>query len=451
MHLFLLGASHHSAPVDLRERIDFSRRGVVEALDRLNRISTIAEAAVLSTCNRSEIYTVCNDPEQVSRDLTAFTSSFHDIPESEVKPHLYGRTDADVARHLFRVVAGLDSLVVGEPQIAGQVKDAYQLALERGYTGALLNRMFHCSFGVGKKVRTDTRLGEGAVSVSYAAISLARKIFGNLAELRSLIVGAGEMAELTATHLKAQNVGHISVANRTPAHATTLATKVDGTAVPWEFVTEELASTDIVVTATGASKWILTRHHVTKAMHPRRNRPLFIIDIGIPRDVEPSAGDVEQVFLYNIDDLQTIVQDNLAQRQSQIDLAELMVHDEVNSFMTWLRSRGAIPTIVALRESFELTRKQELDRLAPKLESLPMATRVRIEEITHLLIEKLLSTPTEQLKAARDEKELAGDTNSLERLFRLDPTTSQPKSHDGTDAVKRIKNREPKPSRVKHR
>lgn len=419
MHLFLLGASHHSAPVELRERIDFSRRGIPRALHDLTNIDGITEVTVLSTCNRAEIYAICSCSDSAREALTAFMSSFHDVPEHKLTPHLYKQTDRDSVRHLFRVVAGLDSLVVGEPQIAGQVKDAFEIASGRGYTGAALNRLFHCAFSVGKRVRTETGLGEGAVSVSYAAISLARKIFGNLGALKALVIGAGEMAELTVTHLHAQAVARISVANRTPAHATTLAAKVDGIAVPWEAITDELASTDIVITATGASKWMLTRAHIVEAIRPHRDRPLFIIDIGVPRDVEPAAGDVEQVFLYNIDDLQAIVRENLTRRQSQIDRAEFIVNEEVDDFMAWLRSRGAIPTVVALRRRFEQTRQDELTRLAPKLASLSPAAKARIEEITRLLVEKLLLTPTEQLKAARDEQEIATDADTIDRLFQL--------------------------------
>ena len=425
MHLLLLGASHHNAPVDLRERVDFSRRGIPEALRELERIPNIYECVVLSTCNRSEIYTVCTAPDAAQEALAVFMSSFHDVPEPELAPYLYKRTNQDAARHLFRVVSGLDSLVVGEPQIAGQVKEAFQIASEQGFTSSSLNRLFHCSFRVGKRVRTETGLGEGAVSVSYAAISLARKIFGDLSQLKALILGAGEMAELTTTHLNAQRVGAICLANRTPSRAAALAAKVNGTAVPWETVTEELASTDIVVTATGSSKRLLTHEHVANAMKSRRNRPLFIIDIGVPRDVEPTAGEVEQVFLYNIDDLQTIVRDNLSKRQSQIDRAELLVHEEVDGFMAWLGSRGAIPTVIALRRRFEQTRQSELKRLAPKLVGLSPEAKSRVEEITRLLVEKLLSTPTEQLKSASDEQEIASDTDTLARLFKLTNQTPQ--------------------------
>ena len=420
MHLFLLGASHHSAPVDLRERIDFARRGIPEALEEVVDATGLAEVVILSTCNRAEIYTHSEAPWPVAETLSTFMSAFHDVPEPELAPHLYRRQGSDAARHLFRVVAGLDSLVVGEPQILGQVKDAFSIAAERGFTGAALNRLFHTSFTVGKRVRHETGLGEGAVSVSYAAISLARKIFGDLAGRRALVVGAGEMAELTATHLRSQDVGRIGVANRSAARAAALAARVDGVAVPWERMTAELTTTDIVLTATGAPRWLLTREQVADAMRPRRDRPLFMIDIGLPRDVEPSASEVEQVFLYNIDDLQSIVRENLARRQSQVDRAELMVREEVDAFMRWLRSRGAIPTVVALRKHFERTRQQELERLAPKLASLSPAAKSRVDEITRLLVEKLLSSPTQQLKAAPNEDAVAADADTIVRLFGLD-------------------------------
>ena len=440
MHVFLLGASHHSAPVDLRERIDFSRRGIPEALAGLAEVSGTLEVAILSTCNRSEIYALCEDPARSREAFATFMSAFHDVPESELAPHLYGRADADASRHLFRVAAGLDSLVVGEPQILGQVKDAYAIASEHGYTGALLNRLFHWSFGVGKRVRSQTGLGEGAVSVSYAAISLARKIFGSLRDRRALLVGAGEMAELTATHLQTQQLLRIGVANRTPAHATTLAAKVNGVAVPWEDITTELSSSDIVVTATGSAAPMVTRAHVETAMRPRRDRPLFIIDIGLPRDVEPSAGEIEQVFLYNIDDLRTIVQENLARRQSQVDRAELMVNEEVERFVDWMRSRAAIPTVVALRQRFEAIRQSELERLQPKLAALPPGARERIDDVTRLLVEKLLSHPTEQLKAATNQETVAAYADALSALFKLreDPGADEAEADtDGEPATPR--------------
>ena len=419
MNLFLLGASHHSTPIDLRERIDFTRRGVTHALAELAQLSGLREVVILSTCNRSELYVVCDDPERARRSLAAFMSGFHDVPESELAPHLYARTDTDVARHLFRVAAGLDSLVVGEPQILGQVKDAFTVASEQQHTGVFFNRLFHWSFGAGKRVRSETGLGEGAVSVSYASISLARKIFGRLGNLRALLVGAGEMAELTGTHLRAQQVHRIGVANRTASHAAALAARVEGEAVPWERIGQELTACDIVVTATGSVQPIITRSDVESAMKPRRDRPLFVIDLGVPRDVDPTAGRIEQVFLYNIDDLRAIVQENLARRQSQVDQAELMVDAEVDRFMAWLRSRAAIPTVIALRERFDAVRRSELARLEPKLAGLPPDARARVDDVTRLLIEKLLSAPTQRLKALTDEETVAAYTEALNHLFKL--------------------------------
>ena len=426
MNLILVGASHHSAPVDVRERIDFSRRGVPEALSVLGEIPDIAEVAVLSTCNRSEIYAMCNDPVTMRAGLVSFMSSYHDVPESELAPHLYMRRDTDAVRHLFRTAAGLDSLVVGEPQILGQVKDAYTTASQHGCTGALLNRLFHWSFAVGKRVRSDTGIGEGAVSVSYAAISLARKIFGNLKGLQALLIGAGEMAELTATHLRSQEVHQIRVASRTAARAAALAAKVEGEPVPWENITTQLISADIVVTATGSATPIVTRRHIDAAMQPRRDRPLFIMDIGLPRDVEPSSGEVEQVFLYNIDDLRTIVRENLTRRQSQVDRGELLVEEEVDRFAVWLRSRAAIPTVVALRRRFESIRTSELSRLEPKLASLPPDSRERVEEVTRLLVEKLLLAPTEHLKSVTDQEMVATYADALNHLFNLPDESSDP-------------------------
>ena len=428
MNLFLLGASHHSAPINLRERIDFTRRGEVEALAELAKLSGLSEAVILSTCNRSEIYAACDDPRQMRETFATFLSTYHDVPESELKPHLYTRTNADAARHLFRVAAGLDSLVVGEPQILGQVKDAFTTASEQNHTGVFLNRLFHWSFGAGKQVRSETGIGEGAVSVSYAAISLARKIFGDLSSLRILLVGAGEMAELTATHFRSQQVRRIGVANRTASHATTLAARIDGDVVAWENISSELASSDIAVTATGSASPILTRNDIAAAMKTRRVRPLFIIDIGVPRDVEPASGEIEQVFLYNIDDLQSIVKENMARRQTQVDAAELMVDAEVEKFMSWLHSRAAIPTIVALRERFNSIRQAELARLEPKLAKLTPDARARLEEVTRLLVEKLLLGPTTQLKATPDEESVAAYAEALNRLFNLQDQASSPES-----------------------
>jgi glutamyl-tRNA reductase len=418
MRLFAIGLSHRTAPVELRESVDFARGGVEAALAALAARGTGRELVVLSTCNRAEIYAV-GDTDETAEAIGQFFSEYHSIDHAQMAEHLYVHRGADAARHLFRVAAGLDSLVVGEPQILGQVKAAYGVASDGRFTAALTNRLFHSAFTVGKRVRAETGLGEGAVSVSYAAISLAKKIFGDLTGCHVLIIGAGEMAKLTGIHLHAQRVKQITIANRTLLSAQGLAARLDGVAVPWDGLDGALAAADIVVTATGASAPILTRARVEEAMRPRRNRPLFIIDIAMPRDVETAAGNLAQVFLYNIDDLRTIVQENLARRGTELARAEAIVDEEVARFAAWMQSREIVPTVVALRQRFETIRRAELQRLEPKLSGLPPEARSRVDEVTRLIVEKLLLTPTEQLKSVSDEAMIVAYADALNRLFRL--------------------------------
>src|SRR3954471_16619565 len=435
MHLLLVGISHRTAPVELRERVDFQARGLQGALRALADRGSAHEAVVVSTCNRAELYVACDETEPTRQDLLRFLSDYNDLPPSDVLPHVYDVADLDAARHLFRVAAGLDSLVAGEPQILGQVKEAHTVATEVHTAGPVLNRLFHASFAVGKRVRTETGLGSGAVSVSYAAVALARKIFGDLSGRNVVVLGAGEMGKLTAVHMKSQDVRHITIVSRTMAHAARTAEAIGGaSAAPWTDLDSVLAASDIVITATGAANPILTKAHIEGVMRPRRNRPLFIIDIAMPRDVEAAAGEIEEVFLYNIDDLQATVRENLARRASEVARAEAIVNDEVEKFGGWLRARGAIPTVVALRERFESIRRAELERLDFKLSSLPPEARERVDEITHLIIEKLLLTPTEQLKSLGNSEAVTAYTEALTRLFAL---AEQDDHSDRDQAAKR--------------
>lgn len=436
MHLFLLGVSHKTAPVDVRERLDFSSRDVGAAVEALAATSSAVESVVLSTCNRSEVYVASPDPDRARDEIVQFLSQYHQLPTDAFRPHLFSLEDTDAAAHLFRVAAGLDSLVVGEPQILGQVKDAYQAAAARHCTGPVLTKLFHWSFGVGKRVRTETALGEGAVSISFAAVQLARKIFGHLKGRRVLVVGAGEISTLTAQHLRTHGVGEILITSRTAAHAESLAQSVDGRAVPWSELTASLGSSDIVVTATGSQRPILTREQVAAARGRRRREPLFIIDVAVPRDVEPSVGDIEQVFLYNVDDLQTVVQENIGRRTAEIERAERIVTEEVAKFTAWKRSRGAIPTVVALRQRFEAVRRAELERLDAKLAGLTPEARALFDQVTRLIVEKLLLEPTEQLKALPDEETQLAYTEAVNRLFRLrDGEETPSESADGAAEI----------------
>lgn len=420
MHLLLVGASHRTASVDLRERLDFSSRGLEAAVRAVRSRPSTKEAVVVSTCNRAELYVACQEPKATIADLQTFFSEFHRLPLEQIRPHLYALQDHDAARHLFRVASGLDSLVVGEPQILGQVKDAFAIASSAQSVGPLLNRLFHWSFGVGKRVRSETGLAEGAVSVSYAAVNLARKIFGSLAGRRVLIIGSGEMGRLTAVHLKSHGVESVTITSRTLAHAQELADDIGGSVTPWGSLPTALLDSDIVITVTGSPTPILSRTQVKEAMPASRTRPLFLIDIAVPRDVDPRAGEIEQVFLYNIDDLQAIVRENLERRGTEIGRADQIVDEEVLKFTNWQRSRDAVPTIIALRQHFEGIRKAELERLEPKLAALSPDARARVEEITRLMVEKLLLQPTEQLKNAGDAHLVSQYAAALSRLFALE-------------------------------
>jgi glutamyl-tRNA reductase len=429
MRLFAVGLSHRTAPIELREKVDFAHSGVSAALASLAARNVAREIAVLSTCNRAEVY-VAAESEQALDELARFFAEYHAVPLEEVRQHLYVHQGPEAARHLLRVAAGLDSLVVGEPQILGQVKSAFNVASQEHYVGTVLNRLFNAAFAAGKRVRSETGLGEGAVSVSYAAIALAKKIFGDLSHLHVLILGTGEMGKLTGLHLKAQNVKSITLSSRTRASAERLASQFDARVVDWPDMPGAIERADILVSATGAPATILDRTAVERAMKTRRDRPLFIIDIALPRDIDPAAGTIEQVFLYNVDDLQDIVKENLARRTAELKQADAIVDEEVARFAAWLQSREIIPTVVALRERFEHIRRAELGRLQHKLTGLPPEAQSQVDNITRLIVEKLLLTPTEQLKSINDNSLAAAYSDALNRLFSL-PSDPPGAANDG--------------------
>ena len=420
MRLLVVGLSHRTAPVELRECVDFARDGLDAALQALAGAGVCREMVVLSTCNRAEVYAVAES----ERRRRAIAPVLQRLPPARSRAawrdHLYTLSGGEAAHHLFRVAAGLDSLVVGEPQILGQVKAAYTTASDLQLTGPLLNRLFHSSFAVGKRVRSDTGLGEGAVSVSYAAIALAKKIFGKLSGLNVLILGAGEMAKLTALHLQAQHVRQMTIVSRTLA-----------TAQGWPPASRRRAVTvdrarpgarprghrrhrhrrDRAGAATGARRRGRCARGATGRCSSSTSR--------CRATSTPAVGNLEQVFLYNIDDLQSIVKENLSRRTAELTQAESIVADEVARFVSWMQSRDIIPTVVALRQRFEAIRQSELLRLEPKLTGLPPEARARIDEITRLIVEKLLLTPTEQLKSVSDETTVVAYAEALNRLFRL--------------------------------
>jgi glutamyl-tRNA reductase len=434
MHLVLVGLSHHTAPLDVRERIGISRSMLPAALERLAS-DGCDDAVLLSTCNRTEVYAIAADPTEMGERIAACLADYRGVQRQDIDAALYVRTDADAARHLFRVSAGLDSLVVGEPEILGQVKDAYKIATEARGTGTVLNRLFHGAFAIGKRVRTDTGLSEGAVSLSYAALTLARKIFGDLKGQHFVVFGAGEMARLSALHFH-QHVASTTIATRRQDRGDALAAEIDGRVTPWDSRFEALANADVFVSATGSPDVVVTEPDMRRVLAARRGKPMFIVDLAVPRDVAPEVGRLEEVFLYNIDDLRGIVQENLARRQDAVAKAEHLVNDEVSAWYGWLRSRAAIPTVVALRTRFERVRQAELERLAPRLAGLGPDGRARVDEITRLLVEKLLLTPTEQLKAIDDHETMDTYSAALRRLFALDEEAAAAEA-DRVDAATR--------------
>ncbi len=418
MHLVLVGLSHHTAPLELRERLGVTASMLPAALDALAGAGC-TDAVLLSTCNRTEVYATATDAAEMTSRLTHHLAQTYGVALEQLEPSLYARVDADAARHLFRVAAGLDSLVVGEPEILGQVKDAYRIANETHGTGALINRVFHGAFGIGKRVRSETGLAEGAVSLSYAAVTLARKIFADLSTLRVAVLGAGEMARLSAVHF-AGHVDGLVVTARTRARAETLAQEVGATVEEWTARAAVLADADIVIAATGAGGLVIEAADMAAARSARRGRPLFIVDLAVPRDVDPAVSQLDDVFLYNVDDLRNIVEENLSRRQQAVASAERLVQEEVGAWMAWLRSRAVVPTVVALRQRFERIRQAELERLAPRLGTVDPEVRRRVDDMTRLIVEKLLLTPTEQLKAIDDRETMAACSAALRRLFDLD-------------------------------
>lgn len=434
MHLVLVGLSHHTAPLEIRERIGISRSMVPAALDRLAS-DGCDDAVLLSTCNRTEVYAVASDPTAMGERIIGCLADYRGVRRDDIDAALYVRTDADAARHLFRVAAGLDSLVVGEPEILGQVKDAYKIASESRGTGAVINRLFHGAFAIGKRVRTDTGLSEGAVSLSYAALTLARKIFGELASHHMVVLGAGEMARLCALHFH-EHVASTTIATRRQDRGHLLAAEVEGHVLAWDQRFDALGGADILVSATGSPDLVVHASDIKRAIS-RRGRPIFIVDLAVPRDIDPEVARLDEVFLYNIDDLRGIVQENLARRQDAVAKAEKLVNDEVSTWYGWLRSRAAIPTVVALRTRFERVRQAELDRLASKLAPLGPEARARVDEVTRLMVEKLLLTPTEQLKAIDDHETMDACSAALRRVFALDDEERRSADGGEPDAQRR--------------
>jgi glutamyl-tRNA reductase len=415
MHLLAFGINHKTAPLEIRERAVIAPEDLVDVLRDITSSGTATEATILSTCNRTELY--CGLTHADSDNAIQWFSDSYKPSALDIGPYVYKHFGADAVRHAFRVASGLDSLVLGEPQILGQMKDAFATALNAGATGKLLNRLFQHTFSVAKQVRTDTAIGASAVSVAYAAVSLAKQIFANLAEKTALLIGAGDMIELCARHLKEQGVGHIIVANRTLERARVLADPLGALPISLAEMPPRLSEADIVISSTASQLPILGKGAVESALRLRRHRPIFMVDIAVPRDIEAEVADLADVYLYTIDDLKDVVQENLQARLQAAREAEKIIDIQVVSFMRWLRSLEAVPRIRALRETAYAAREAELERARRRL-ARGEDPRVVMARLAHALTNKLIHAPTAALRQAGHDDE-AALSEAIGRLFNL--------------------------------
>lgn len=411
MTLFALGLSHATAPLPVRERVVFQVEKLLDALDELTRKRPVAEAAILSTCNRTELYLSAEEPQTAAEWL----AEYHKLRPSEIAPYLYMLPQDQAVRHAFRVAAGLDSMVIGEPQILGQMKDAVRVAQSAGTLGTILHKLFQKSFAVAKEVRTTTQVGASSVSMAAAAVKLAARIFPSLQEQKVLFIGAGEMIELCATHFAAQAPARLTVANRTLERAHALAHRFGGQAIELRTLAEHLQEHDIVVSCTASSLPILGKGLVERALRARRHRPMFMVDLAVPRDIEAEVAELDDVFLYSLDDLQGIVQGNLDARRAALEQAEAIIETQVGQFMHWMAARAAVPLIRQLRDQGEAARRQELER-AQRMLARGDDPRQVLEALSQGLTNKLLHGPTQALNDAA-EQERRALAALIERLY----------------------------------
>ena len=413
MSLFTLGLNHHTAPLTVRERVVFHVERLRDALTEIRR-GLATEAAILSTCNRTELYLAAERPPAEVADWLA---RYHRFEREELQRYLYTLPREQAVRHAFRVASGLDSMVLGEPQILGQMKEAARAAESAGTLGTVLHKLFQRTFAVAKEVRSTTTIGAASVSMAAATVKLAARIFPSLKDQNLLFIGAGDMVELCATHFAAQAPARIAVANRTLERAQRLAHRFNGEALELRTLPDRLQEFDVVVSCTASSLPILGKGLVERALRARRRRPMFMVDLAVPRDIEPEAAELDDVFLYTVDDLAQIVSENRDARRAAVEQAEVIIETQVGQFMHWMQARESVPLIRALREHGEQARRQELERARRLLARGDDAASV-LEALSQGLTNKLLHAPTQALNdTAGEERRALADT--LARLFRI--------------------------------
>jgi len=430
MELIVIGLNHKTASIDLRERMAFAEDQMETALHQVKSLPSLRENMILSTCNRVEIYAAVRETEKAVLDLKHFLSQYHGLPLKDFEKNLYSFMGEEAVKHIFRVASSLDSMVVGEPQILGQIKSAYEMAVESKTSGIILHRLLHRAFHVAKRVRTETKIGDSAVSVSSVAVELAQKIFETLEKKTVLLIGAGEMCELAARHLVSGGVEKVWVTNRTYERAVSLAQEFKGEAIPFDEMNQGLKKVEIVISATDSPQYLIRHDQMAKVIKERKQKPVFFIDIADPRDIEPSVGEIENVYLYNIDDLKKVADENIKDRGKEAQKADTIVQDEVIKFVNWYHSLEITPTIVALRNKFEEIRKKELEKTLALHPNLSDKEKKSLEALTSAIINKILHTPSTLLKQSNEEAMMDFYLDILRTLFQL-PEAS-PESFDET-------------------
>ncbi len=401
MPLLTLGLNHQTAPVDIREKITFSPQHLERALNEIQNVKGIKEAVILSTCNRTEIYCECDDKYEAG--LITWLAQFHQINESDIAPYLYQHNHGLSIQHLYRVASGLDSLVLGEPQILGQLKTAFESATQANSINTILGRLFQSAFTVAKKVRTETEIGSNPVSVAFAAVSLAKQIFGNLSSLQALMIGAGETIELAARHLKSQGIGKIVIANRTLERAQLLADEIDAQAVVIGDIPEYLAKSDIVISSTASQLPILGKGTTEDALKIRKHKPIFMVDIAVPRDIEPQVAELDDIYLYTVDDLKEVIDENQKSREAAAKEAEAMIISEIVHFDEWLKTHKNADEIRLLRHRAEQLKNDCLNKAMQQMAK-PNLTTQQTEDIMQSLAtcmcNKMIHGPTVEMRKA---------------------------------------------------
>lgn len=421
MNFFVLGVNHKTAPVEVRERFAIPEARLPEALAKLTSMDGVEEGMIVSTCNRVEIFARSLNGHC---DLQKFVREYFGFSAGEYEPYIFEHKKLDAVKHVFRVASSLDSMVVGESQILGQVKEAYATARALGTVNSQLDQLLTRAFAVAKKVRNETTIASSSVSIASVAVELAEKIFGSLAGKSVYLVGAGKMCELAARHLIAHGAKKIYVGNRTLDRAVALASKFDGEAIPFERLYDTVPWADIIISSTGAPHAIFRKEHGEKFLHARKNRPMFFIDIAVPRDIDPSLNDLDGIFVYNIDDLQQVVQSHIGDRRKEAVRAEVMVDEEVRRFEQRAQTAEVVPTIVSLQQHLENLRQAELDRVRGRLGTLSPEQEMAVEALTRGIINKIMHTPITTLKSAVNDPSSTTVIDVVRKLFNLQPGPS---------------------------